>query len=376
MSSPTPKLFQEITVGDVTLKHRVALAPLTRFRADVNHVPLNIVRQYYEQRARIPGTLLISEATYIAAKAGGYNNAPGIWSDAQIDAWKKVTDAVHAQGSFIYLQLWALGRAASGDVLKSEDPSFDVVSASDLPITGSKFTPRSLTTEEVKEYVQLYATAASNAVHRAGFDGVEVHGANGYLVDQFLQDKSNKRTDEYGGSIENRAKFALEVVDAIAKAVGPTKTAIRLSPWADLQDMRLDDPIPTFSYVVQQLKSRQPDLAFIHVIEPRVKGTVDIDGGAPAGESNDFIREIWAPRPLISAGGYNRELALRNAEDKGDIIAFGRHFIANPDLPLRLEKDIPLHPYDRSTFYTPESPVGYIDQPFADQETETFVTKL
>ncbi|EIN05588.1 FMN-linked oxidoreductase [Punctularia strigosozonata HHB-11173 SS5] len=365
--SAVPKLFSPIQVGTSALKHRVVLAPLTRYRANIHHVLLDIVAMYYEQRGSEPGTLLTTEATFIAPKAGGYNHVPGIWNQDQINSWKRVTDAVHTKGSFIYLQLWALGRAAKLDVLRSEDPSFELVSASDVKLSTSEWTPRPLRIDEIKEYTQLYAEAASNAV-QAGFDGVEIHGATGYLIHQFLEPSSNKRTDRYGGSIENRSRFGLEVVDAVANAIGASKTGIRLSPWNRFQDMRMDDPIPQYTHFVTSLKDAHPDLAYIHVVEPRVNGSEDIPGGPPKGESNDFIRNIWSPRPLISAGGYNRSIALRVAEKKRDLIAFGRHYISNPDLPKRLRKDIPLHPYNRSTFYTPESPVGYIDQPFAEDE--------
>ncbi|KAI0826125.1 FMN-linked oxidoreductase [Irpex lacteus] len=360
-----PKLFTPVKVGDVTLQHRVVLAPLTRFRADDNYVPLtNLVAEHYAERAAVRGTMLITEATFIAPQAGGYPSVPGIWSPEQIAAWKVVVDAVHERGSFIYLQLWALGRAASPEQLEKDGP-YPYVSASDVPLTNKPFPPRPLTVQEVKEYVQLYATAASNAVHGAGFDGVEIHGANGYLVDQFIQEVTNKRTDEYGGSIEKNAKFALEVIDAVVGKIGAEKTGIRLSPWGAFNDMRIPDPIPQFSYVVEQIAKRQPNLAFIHVVEPRVQGSEDRD--APASESNDFIRAIWQPRPLISAGGYTRELAIEVAEKKDDLIAFGRYYISNPDLPLRLKKNIPLVKYDRSLFYNAREARGYIDYPFAPE---------
>ncbi|THU79624.1 FMN-linked oxidoreductase [Dendrothele bispora CBS 962.96] len=364
MSSPTTsKLFRPLTVGDVTLKHRVVMAPL-RFRANTNHVPLPIAKEMYAQRASTPGTLLITEATFIAPRASGYDHTPGIWSDEQIAAWKEVTEAVHAKGSFIYLQLWAIGRFAYVNSLAKEDPSYDVVSASDIPLSDRPTTdpkPRPLTIPEIKEYIALYAQAASNAVHKAGFDGVEIHGANGYLVDQFLQDVSNKRTDEYGGSVENRTRFALEVVDAVVKAVGPRKTAIRISPWNNFQDMKMTDPKPTFAHLVSEIKKAHPTLSYIHVVEPRIQGAEVVD--VPEEESNDFIREIWASpetettnaRRLISAGGYTRQTAIDAAEKTGDLIAFGRLFIANEA--------------DRTTFYVPNSsnPEGYTDYPFTDK---------
>ncbi|KAF7377291.1 putative inactive dehydrogenase EasA [Mycena sanguinolenta] len=337
--------------------------------------PLSHVREYYTQRASVPGTLLITEATFIAPKAGGIPNAPGIWSEEQIAAWKQITDSVHAQGSFIYCQLWALGRAARPAYLNAEDPPLPYVSASDIPLRerpDTEIRPRSLSVEEIHEYVQLYATAASNAVDKAGFDGVEIHGASGYLPDQFLQDVSNVRTDEYGGSPENRCRFALEVVDAVASAVGPKKTGIRMGPWDTYQNMGMKDPKPTFAYLVSQILERHPELAYIHVTEPRV----DVLGPRPVipeGWSNDFLRDIWvsptSERRVISAGGYNRPLALEFADNKNDIIAFGRPFISNPDLPYRLLQDIALaENLDGGRWwYGPSTldPTGYTGYPFA-----------
>ncbi|KAK7033510.1 hypothetical protein VNI00_012732 [Paramarasmius palmivorus] len=379
MAISKSKLFQGVKLGTVHLKHRAVLAPLTRFRADENHVPLPIVKEYYQQRGSTPGTLLITEATFIHPRAGGYKNVPGIWSDAQIQAWKEIVDGVHAKGSFIYLQLWALGRAAQPDQLRSEDPSYPYVSASNVPLKGRTHEPpRPLTIEEIKEYQQYYAQAAKNAVEKAGFDGVEVHGANGYLIDQFIQDVSNHRTDEYGGSIENRSRFALEVLDAVVKAVGPRKTGIRLSPWNGFQDMRMEDPKPQFAHLVTEIKKAHPTLAYIHAVEPRINGQENILE-IPKGWDNDFIREIWSLSPggndtedgrrLISAGNHDLETGQQFADKYGDLIAYGRRFISNPDLPYRLLHSIPLTPYDRSTFYVPGSsdPKGYTDYPFAEQ---------
>jgi len=227
-------LFKPIKVGAQTLNHRVVLAPLTRFKATAKaHVPINpLVERYYAQRSSHPGSLLVTEGTFIDAKAGGFNNVPGIWNQDQIAAWKKITDAIHANKSFVFMQLWALGRSARPSVLESE--GFPFVSASPIALDPKSGTPRELTITEIEEYVQLYAQAATNAIE-AGFDGVEVHGANGYLVDQFLQDVSNHRTDIYGGSIENRSRFGLEVVQAISNAVGEERTAIRMSPWSTFQ---------------------------------------------------------------------------------------------------------------------------------------------
>ncbi|KAJ3981636.1 hypothetical protein F5890DRAFT_1575016 [Lentinula detonsa] len=376
-TSPSPyALFKPAQVGKMSLKHRVVLAPLTRMRANAAHVPHPIVTEHYVQRGSIPGTLLITEATIVSYQAGGYGHVPGIWNDDQVARWKEVVDAVHAKGSYIYLQLWAIGRpAAPGKPDMEPDFPYDHVSASNIAMTpDDPHKPRPLTHSEIKEYVQWFATGARNAVERAGFDGVEVHGANGYLVDQFLQDVSNDRTDEYGGSIENRARFGLEVMDAIVKAVGAERAAIRISPWSRFQGMRMKDPKPTFRYFVEELKKAHPTLSYIHVIEPRVDG-FENRTDVPEWENNDFIREIWTQegnsRWFISAGGITRDSAIQAADEKGDIIAFGRPFIANPDLPYRLEHNIPFNAYDRKTFYVPNgnTPEGYTDYPFASKQS-------
>lgn len=272
----TPKLFTPTKVGGNTLQHRIVFAPTTRLRADDKHVPIvELVAEHYAQRAAVPGTLLIAEGTLISPQAGGFGNAPGIWSKEQVSAWKQVhilswvplylifeanairmwqvVDAVHERGSFIYVQLAAIGRAALLDVLE-KDGGHPLVSSSDVLLTGASAPPRPLTVEgqrvviyltvnmltlsfltEIKQYVEDFATAAYNAVHGAGFDGVEIHGANGYLIDQFIQDNANKRTDEYGGSTENRARFVLEIADAVVAKVGAEKTALRVSPWSRFQ---------------------------------------------------------------------------------------------------------------------------------------------
>ncbi|KAJ8514227.1 hypothetical protein ONZ45_g8225 [Pleurotus djamor] len=357
MAAPSPKLFQPITLGSLQLNHRIVLAPLTRVRADSNHVPApTIVRDYYAQRASTPGTLLITEGTFIAHKAAGYTNVPGIWSDAQIAAWKEARSC------------------ADPDTLASEDPSLPYVCISSPPSSkADKPTPRPLTVEELKEYAQLHATAASNAVFKAGFDGVEIHSANGYLLDQSLQDITNQRTDEYGGSVENRTRFVKEVVDAVVNAVGAERTAIRFSPWSQFNGMGMKDPVPTFSHITTHLASKYPSFAYLHVVEPRIIGNDDIDSAKiPGGASNDFIREIWKGegRRYVSAGGYVRETGIQYAEEHdGHLIAYGRWFISNPDLPVRFMKNLKLTPYERPKFYlagntTSES---YSDYPFADE---------
>lgn len=351
-------LFTPLRVGRSSLSHRIVLAPLTRTRATKDHVHTQLGVDYYSQRSAYPGSLLITEATPIHPAAGGLGNVPHIYTDAQVQAWKRVVDAVHANGSYIFLQLWAFGRAADAELLRAEDTTFDFVGASAIPMSPSGPAPRPLTVDEIKTYVQWYADAADKAVNRAGFDGVELHFANGYLPDQFLQDVSNQRTDEYGGSIENRTRFPLEILEAVTKTVGEDRVGFRISPWNTWQGMRMKDPKPTFAHLVSQTKERYPDLAYAHVIEPSV------DHGNNEGVSNEFLREIWGDKVFISAGDYNPQTAAETASAKGGLIAFGRHYISNPDLPLRIKYGAPLNGYQHSSFYG-SGPRGYTDYPAA-----------
>lgn len=349
----TSKLFKPLKLGRSELLNRLALAPMTRFRADDSHVPLQpMVTEYYSQRASSPGTFLLTEATFIAPQAGGYGNAPGIWSDAQIESWKKVTEAVHAKGSVIYLQLWALGRAAPLDGLKADpevgEANAKVVGPGDIPAEGLG-TPTPMTEDEIYTYIGYYVQAAKNAIV-AGFDGVEIHGANGYLIDQFLQDVSNNRTDAWGGSVEKRARFCLEVVQAVTAAIGSDRTGIRLSPYSGFQSMKMKNPRPQFQYVVRELK--QHNLAYIHLVEPRVNGNeIREDVGD---ESLADLVEIWDNQsPVLLAGGFKPETAIKAVDDeypdKDIIVVFGRYFISTPDLAFRIKNDIELTQYDRST---------------------------
>lgn len=373
-------LFKPLKIGNVTVQNRIVLAPLTRLRNSDEHVSLPFVADYYAQRAAVPGTLLISEATFIAAKAGGMQNAPGIWNEEQIKAWKNVTDAVHKKGSFIFSQLWALGRAGTDKVLKEElGPDAGVKSSSDIPISGlDKPTP--LTEAEIEEYIGLYAQAAKNAI-AAGFDGVEIHGANGYLIDQFTQDTSNKRTDKWGGSVENRARFGIEVAKAVVDAVGAERTGIRLSPYSTFQDMKMKDPVPQFTYFVEELKKLR--LAYLHVVESRISGSTDVGGGdasRPTEEKLDFLIDIWGKTsPILLAGGFKPDGAYAAADseykDKDIAIVFGRYFITNPDLVFRVKEGIPLTPYDRKKFYLPKQEEGYTTYPYS-KEFEAQSAKL
>lgn len=372
-------LFKPLKVGRIEVKQRIAMGPLTRVRCDnKGTVPTDLMVEYYAQRASTPGTLLITEATFITERAGGFRYVPGIWSQEQIAGWKKVTSAVHAKGSYVYMQLWALGRAAGHDYLTKE-LGHEYVSASNVPdmsnsagpLTGEegRKTPRPLTIAEVKQYVADYTQAARNAIE-AGFDGIEIHSANGYLLDQFIRNVSNKRTDEYGGSIENRARFTLEVVDSISAAIGADRTAIRLSPFEKFGGMAYGpNTIPQFSYILEQLELRglaNKRLAYVHIVENIIRSK-DSHGKGTILHPIEFVRYVWSG-VWIRTQGYKREAAIATA-DKDDkvIIGFGKGFIANPDLVRRIKENLPWNKWDLSTFYT-LGPKGYIDYPFYDEQ--------
>ncbi|KAK5657818.1 hypothetical protein OQA88_2891 [Cercophora sp. LCS_1] len=359
------RLFQPLKIGTMSLQHRIAMAPLTRYRATDDHVPIiPLMKEYYGQRASVPGTLLVTEATFIAPDAGGYYNVPGIYTDEQIAHWKQITDAVHDKGSYIYLQLWHLGRAAREEVAHAE--GYRVKSSSAVPIDGDHAIPEEMTIEEIKATVRKYATAARNAI-KAGFDGVEIHGANGYLIDQFTQDTCNRRTDEYGGSVENRSRFVSGVVDAVVEAVGAEHTGIRLSPWTTFQGMRMKDPVPQFEDVVRRISKHK--LAYIHFVRSNIEGNRTVGDGQEGEETLDFALKIW-DGPVLVAGNLDSEGARKLVEEHPDrdvVATFGRYFISTPDLPFRVLEGIPLNPYDVGTFYLRKAAKGYIDHLFSKE---------
>ncbi|WWC69273.1 uncharacterized protein I206_103211 [Kwoniella pini CBS 10737] len=360
MTIQNSKLFAPIKVGTVDLKHRIVMAPLTRFRAEKGTgVPGEYAEEYYSQRAT-DGGLLITEATFISEDARGYDNVPGIYSKEQIAGWKKITDGVHAKGGKIFVQLWHLGRVAKISPV--------IYAASDIPDPtdeGPKPTLHVLTESDIDKTVGDYVHAAKSAIE-AGFDGVEIHGANGYLIDQFLQSVSNQRTDQYGGSLENRFRFPLRVLNEISKAIGPGKVGIRMSPFGKFQGMREEVPLDTFIPWTKAIVENQPNLAYIHAVESRVAGSTDTPIEQRVGADNlDEIRRITteAGVKFMVAGGFGSEggFPKEHADKSDDLIAFGRHFISNPDLVNRVKNDYPLRKYNRDTFYSP-GPKGYIDQ--------------
>lgn len=362
------KLFTPVKVGAHDIAHRVVLAPLTRMRADDGARPGRLMAEYYRQRTS-PGALLISEATIAAPNGNGYLGAPGLYDDSQIAGWKLVTDAVHAKGGKIFLQLYHAGRQSNAEV---QPAGSQPVGPSAIPHSGVAYTKsgwvpntpnRMLEIDEIAGLVESFRRAAQRGVE-AGFDGVELHAANGYLFDQFLQDGSNKRTDRYGGSFENRARFLLDTTRAVISVWGSDKVAVRLGPSGSWGDMSDSDPEGLFTYVASELDKL--DLAYLHLIEPRVLGNVDDESRDPNPVAAQRIRKVYQGT-IIAAGGFKGDTAEAIvAAGDADLVAFGRDFIANPDLPARLARKLPLNPYDRPTFFG-GTEVGYTDYPFHDE---------
>jgi 2,4-dienoyl-CoA reductase-like NADH-dependent reductase (Old Yellow Enzyme family) len=347
-----PTLFDPLRLGSFTLKNRIILAPLTRARASDDRIPNDLMADYYGQRAS--AGLIITEATSVTPQGVGYARTPGIWSDEQVEGWKKITRAVHERGGLIFMQLWHVGRISDPIFLNGELPvAPDAIQpkghVSLVRPEKPYVTPRALKTSEIPQIIAVFKRGAENA-KKAGFDGVEIHGANGYLLDQFLQDGTNQRTDKYGGPIENRARLALEITDAVISVWGADRVGYHIAPRGDAHDMKDSNPRGTFTYLVSELGKRK--IAFI------------------------FAREYLGPDSLgpelkrAFGGVYiaNEKFTKETAEDvlhsgSADAVSFGVPFLANPDLPQRLQKGLPLNPPDYTTFYA-EGARGYNDYPF------------
>ncbi|KDO22791.1 hypothetical protein SPRG_11550 [Saprolegnia parasitica CBS 223.65] len=351
-------LLSPIKIGRIELANRVFLAPLTRCRSSPGtHVPNDLMKEYYTQRAG--AGLLITECTMIAPKTSAFYSEPGLYSPEQLAEWKKITDAVHAKGSKIFCQIWHAGRAAHPDL----NDGAETIAPSAIAIEGDVHgpngkvpytVPREISLDEIPHLVQLYATAAKNAVEVAGFDGVEVHGANGYLIDQFLKDSSNTRTDAYGGSIENRARFGLEVVAAVVGAIGADRVGIRLSPINSYNSQIDSNPAALLEYVAKKLNDFS--LAYLHIMRADFFQ-------AQKGDVVPIVREHFKG-PIVANMGYTKEEGDQAiAAGAIDAVAFGTSFLANPDLVTRFEKGAALNAPDSATFYTP-GPKGYTDYPF------------
>jgi N-ethylmaleimide reductase len=357
MSQPS-KLFDAFKLGPIALPNRLVMAPLTRNRAVEGLVPGPLAAEYYAQRAS--AGLLITEASQVSQQGQGYQDTPGIYSKEQIAGWRKITDRVHARDGRIFIQLWHVGRISHTSLqpggAKPVGPS--AIRAKGKTFVGGVFTdisePRALELSEIAGIIDSFRRGAANAV-AAGFDGVELHGANGYLLDQFAKDGANKRTDAYGGSIEKRARLMLEVAEAVAAEVGAQRTGIRISPVTPANDISDSNPQPLFDHIVDRLNALK--LVYIHVVEGATGGARDI---APFDYASLRKRFDGA---YIANNGYDFELAEKVlAANQADLIAFGKPFIANPDLVERLKRGAPLNAPDKATFYGGGAK-GYTDYP-------------
>ncbi|CAH1435165.1 unnamed protein product [Lactuca virosa] len=358
-------LLTPYKMGKFELSHRVVLAPLTRQRSYGN-VPQPHAILYYSQRTT-KGGLLISESTGISDTAQGYAEAPGIWTKEQVEAWKPIVDAVHAKGGIFFCQIWHCGRVSNTDLQPNGQAPISSTDKKLFPqprsngIDVAQFSsPRKLTTEEIPLVVNDFRVAARNAIE-AGFDGVEISGAHGYLIEQFMKDQLNDRTDQYGGSLQNRCRFALEIVEAIVNEIGPDRVGIRLSPFAEFMDARESNPKALGLYMAESLNKY--GINYCHMVEPRWK---------PEGKTIESQYSLVPMRKafkgtFISAGGYEMEDGnTAVAENRTDLVAYGRLFLANPDLPKRFELKAPLNKYNRETFYTSDPVIGYTDYPFLE----------
>jgi N-ethylmaleimide reductase len=359
MQEQSMELFSPLTLGSVPLKNRIVMAPLTRCRAVEEHLPNAMMARYYAQRAS--AGLIISEATHTSPMGIGYPCTPGLHTNAQVEGWKQVTKAVHDKGGKIFVQLWHVGRVSHSSFLGGMLP----VAPSPVPPQGEHFTfegmkpfetPHALSETEIKEIVDQFAAAAKLAME-AGFDGVEIHGANGYLIDQFLRDATNKRDDLYGGSIEKRFRFLREIIEAVTALIGNDRTGLRLSPSGTFNDMSDSDPTAHFGYICEQLNAY--DLAYLHLVDA-LDGDIRHGADVVALES---LRNVYKGK-LIVCGEYTKERAEHVIEKQlADAVAFGTLFISNPDLPERFKTDAALNEPDENTYYTQDEK-GYTDYPF------------
>ncbi|KAM0014704.1 putative 12-oxophytodienoate reductase [Helianthus debilis subsp. tardiflorus] len=367
-STESIPLLTPYTMKTFHLSHRVVLAPLSRLRS-YNFTAQPHAILYYKQRTT-KGGLLIGEASGISDTAQGLPSTPGIWKKEHVEAWRPIVDGVHENGGIFFCQLWHSGRV-SNTCFQPNGQS--PISSTNKPIQNQQFIggsgdadsqyspPHRLTIDEISNVINDFRTAARNAMD-AGFDGVEIHGANGYLVDQFLKDQVNDRPDQYGGTLENRCRFPLEVVQAISEEIGCERVGMRLSPFANYNDSADSDPHSLGVFMAKSLS--QLGIAYCHVIQPRMVTQFD---RVETRDSLASMRKAFKGTFIVAGGYYDREEANRVIENgEADLVAFGRAFLANPDLPRRFRLNAPLNMYDRSTFYTDDPVVGYTDYPFLE----------
>ncbi|XP_010049521.2 12-oxophytodienoate reductase 3 isoform X1 [Eucalyptus grandis] len=374
-------LFTPCKMGKFDLTHRVVMAPMTRCRA-VDDTPLPAHAEYYAQRAS-EGGLLIAEGTAISNTGTAFPGSPGIYTEEQVEAWKKVADAVHSKGGIIFCQEFHAGRASNrvyqpggAAPISSTNQSISDKWKIHMPDRSLDVyhKPRALQTHEVWQVIEQHRLAAKNAI-RAGFDGVEVHAAHGFLIDQFLKDSINDRTDEFGGSIENRCRFLMEIIKVVVGEIGADRTGVRISPVVDYNDATDSDPLGLGLAIIERLNKFQDELgsklAYLHVTRPRFMAAPTEEEGE---DEEARLMRAWRKAyqgTFMSTGGFTRELGMKALVDgDADLISYGRLFISNPDLVHRFKVDAPLNSYNRETFYIQDPVVGYIDYPFLDQENK------
>ncbi len=365
MSNSSKNLFESFHLGNLELKNKVVMAPLTRSRATADHVPTDIMATYYGQRAE--AGLIITEGTAPSPNGVGYPRIPGMYNQAQMEAWKPVTEAVHKGGSKIFLQIMHTGRVSHPLNMPADA---QVLAPSAIAPANTKMytdqegeqeipTPTAMTTAQIQEAIGEYVQSAKYAIE-AGFDGVEMHGANGYLIEQFIYPKSNERTDEYGGSVENRCRFALEATQKVAEAIGKDKVGIRLSPYGAYNDvLPYEGTDETYRYLAEELGKL--GVVYVHLVDHSTMGAPEVPQ-----QIKETVRDAFGGNIIIS-GGYDKEKAEKHLQEGlGHLVAFGRPFLANPDLVTRMKQDASLNDPDQSTFYTPGEK-GYTDYPFLEE---------
>ncbi|QIL01511.1 alkene reductase [Sphingomonas sinipercae] len=353
-----PTLFDPAEFGAIPLSNRIVMAPLTRARSGRDGIPNALMAQYYGQRAS--AGLIISEATGISREGLGWPNAPGLWNDAQVEGWKRVTAAVHERGGRIAAQLWHMGRLVHPDLGGGQPVSSSATTAPDLAHTYEGKKPyveaRSATVDDIRRITADYVAAAKNAI-AGGFDGIQIHGANGYLIDQFLRSSANARTDEYGGSIENRMRFASQVLEAVGAAIGMDRVGIRFSPNILSQGIEDEDPIALFTALAKRLENL--GVPWIELREPTIPNALGI---APTERVSPAMRPLYSGKIVLNADYVGANAIARMAEGVADAISFGRPFISNPDLVERIRLGAELAPADTKTFYAGDA-AGYVDYP-------------
>ncbi|EPY52706.1 NADPH dehydrogenase [Schizosaccharomyces cryophilus OY26] len=372
------KLFKPIQVGNMFLNHRIVHAPMTRLRATDDGFVTELMTKYYTQRSCIPGSLLISDATFAGEKSGGYPNNPRCFTKEHAKAWIPVTNAIHRNKSYMFMQFWPLPGEIK-DEYRNDIQRLKEIAYNDCPMDPvglpagvesfdtvqgiNIYKKKYMSKQDIQEHIRDFVNAASLAIHVAKADGVELHQVNGFLLDRFVLGGFGNQCDpNYRGSVENRCRFALEVMEAVVQEIGQDKVGYRISPYSAW--MEQIDSVETHIYLMKEISRRFPKLAYVHAIEPRQywNGHMMLKSEL----NTSYLQNYWKG-PFITAGGYDPGSAKEAADERGTLVAFGRQFIANPDLVYRIQYNLPLNPYNRSLFYAPKNPLGYIDYPFSQE---------